>query len=85
MSAGVAIAGLLGALLILGNRARMRFSVSSSQAVAEIVDRRVAAMGWLTLILGILARKPRGRQRPPYLVPHPSVHPLERRRHGPVS
>ena len=58
VSAGVAITGLLGALVILGNRARMRFSVTGTRAVAEVIDRRVSRIGWLSVILGVIARKP---------------------------
>lgn len=58
VSGGLMIAGLLGSLVLLGNRSRMSFRLTSKGVTAETTDHRVKRIGWITMVLGLLTGKP---------------------------
>ena len=58
VSGGLMIAGLLGSLVLLGNRSRMSFRLTSKGVIAESIDHRVKRIGWITVVLGLLTGKP---------------------------
>jgi hypothetical protein len=58
VSGGLMIAGLLGALVLLGNRSRMSFRLTRKGVTAETIDPRVKRIGWITMVLGLLTGKP---------------------------
>lgn len=57
VSGGLMIAGLLGALVLLGNKSRMSFRLTPKGVTAETIDRRVTRIGWITMVLGLLTGK----------------------------
>lgn len=58
VSGGLMVTGLLGSLVLLGNRSRMSFRLTSKGSTAETIDRRVKRIGWITMVLGVLTGKP---------------------------
>lgn len=58
VTAGLFVLGLLGALLVYGNRMRMQFRIDSKGVDTKVTDRRSKAVSTLLVIFGMLARRP---------------------------